>query len=50
MHIASFLLENITEGLVFQGNSLIEFDKSKILEQISQETNYEEYNEILKRL
>lgn len=50
MHIASFLLENITEGLVFQDNSLIEIDKSKILEQINQETNYEEYNEILKRL
>lgn len=50
IHIASFLLENITEGMVFQDNCLIEIDKSKILEQINPEINYEEYNEILKRL
>ena len=50
IHIASFLLENITEGIVFQDNCLVEIDKSKILEQINPETNYEEYNEILKRL
>lgn len=50
IHIASFLLEKITEGIVFQDNCLIEIDKSKILEQINPETNYEEYNEILKRL
>lgn len=50
IHIASFLLENITEGMVFQDNCLIEIDKSKILEQINPEINCEEYNEILKRL
>lgn len=50
IHIASFLLESITEGIVFQDNCLVEIDKSKILEQINPETNYEEYNEVLKRL
>ena len=50
IHIANFLLDNITEGIVFQENCLIEIDKSKILEQINPETNYEEYNEVLKRL
>ena len=50
IHIASFLLENIKEGISFQDNILINIDKQKILEQINPEINYEEYNEIMKRL
>lgn len=50
IHIANFLLENIKEGIYFQDDCLIDINKEKILEQIDLETNYEEYNEIEKRL
>ena len=50
IHIANFLLENIKEGIYFLDDCLIDINKEKILEQINPETNYEEYNEIMKRL
>lgn len=50
IHIASFLLDNIKEGIEFKENILYNINKDKILEQINKEINFEEYNEIMKKL
>lgn len=50
IHVANFLLDNIKEGIKFDGNCLIEIDKEKILGQIDKRENKEEYNEVLDKL
>ena len=46
MHLAKFLLENVKEGIEFKEDILVGIDKAKILSNINEEKNSEEYKEI----
>ncbi len=46
MHLAKFLLENAKEGIEFKDDILVGIDKAKILSNINEEKNIEEYKEI----
>lgn len=46
MHLAKFLLENAKEGIEFKDDILVGIDKARILSNINEEKNIEEYKEI----